>query len=295
MVREDFAILILSNRRPDRVFTVETLKKKGYTGKWYVVVDDEDPTLEEYKKRYDEEHLVIFSKKEAEAKFDMMDNLPERNVVVFARNMCPTIARRLGLHYFAEFDDDYKDFTYRVPDGKILRAVAIPHDFDEVINAYIEFVETVSASQPLFRTIAFAQSGEMLGGTHGSVWVAKYKRKAMNTFFFKVPDDPKDDVMFPGRINEDVNAYINDGKTGGLWFQLANINVNQLVTQYNKGGLTTAYKNLGTYVKSFYSVMLRPDSAKVAVLVTPGVKRIHHAINWENTVPKIVDEKWKKK
>ena len=33
MVRDDFAIFILTNGRPDNIFTVDTLKKVGYTGK----------------------------------------------------------------------------------------------------------------------------------------------------------------------------------------------------------------------------------------------------------------------
>ena len=294
MVRDDFAIFILANGRPDRLFTVDTLKRKGYTGKYYIILDDEDKTIDGYKKKFGEEHVVIFSKTEALKKFDIMDNFPERNVIVFARNVCNDIARSLGIKYFAEFEDDYKDFAYRVPDKQVLRAVAVPHSFDDIVNAFVEFVENVSASQPHFRTIAFAQSGEMLGGTHGSVWIARVKRKAMNTFFFKVPDNPEDDVKFIGRMNDDVNTYMNDGKTGGIWMQISDINCNQLLTQQNKGGNTESYKKYGTYVKTFYSVMAHPSAVKVAILDTPGVKRVHHAINYNYAVPKILNEKWKK-
>ena len=108
-----------------------------------------------------------------------MDNFPDKKVVVFARNICFDFARQLDLTYFAEFEDDYKDFTYRYPDGKSLRNLHI-NNLDEVFNIFIDFLEESNA-----RTVAFAQTGEMMGGTQGQVWKKRVKRKAMNTFFFK--------------------------------------------------------------------------------------------------------------
>lgn len=293
MVRDNFAIFILANGRPDRMFTVNTLKRQGYTGKYYIILDDEDKTIDGYKEKFGEDHIVVFSKTEAAKKFDIMDNFKEKNVVVFARNVCNDIARKLGLKYFAEFEDDYFPFTYRVPDGPSLRAVMIQRDFDICCEAMLEFIDEVSKYQPKFRTIAWAQSGEMFGGTEGRVWVTKYKRKAMNTFFFKVPDDPKDDVVFLGRMNDDVNAYISDGQVGGIWLQVPFINLNQMLTQHSKGGNTESYQKFGTYVKSWYSVMLKPDAVRIG-LMGSSARRIHHLIDWEKCVPKILNERYKK-
>ena len=44
-MRDDFAVFILSHKRADRVLTVESLKKCGYTGKYYIICDNEDPQL----------------------------------------------------------------------------------------------------------------------------------------------------------------------------------------------------------------------------------------------------------
>ena len=158
----------------------------------------------------------------------------------------------------------------------------------------LTFIDDVSEEIPSFRTIAWAQAGEMMGGKYGQIWRTKVKRKAMNTFFFKVPDNPEDDVKFIGRMNDDVNAYITDGQIGGIWLQVPFIHLVQQITQKASGGNTTAYKKFGTYVKSFYSVMLRPDSVKIG-MVGESHKRVHHNINWETCVPKILDERYKKK
>ncbi len=48
-MRDDFAIFILSNKRANRVHTITSLMESNYTGKWYIVVDNLDDTIEEYK------------------------------------------------------------------------------------------------------------------------------------------------------------------------------------------------------------------------------------------------------
>ena len=141
-------------------------------------------------------------------------------------------------------------------------------------------------------TIAFAQSGDLIGGV-GSLYNNSYKRKAMNTFCFKVNRNPKDDLIFIGRMNDDVNTYLSQGKIGKLFFQITDIVINQLQTQSNNGGNTEAYRDFGTYVKSFYSVMIEPSCCKIG-LIGSTEKRIHHTIKWKNAVPKILNEANKK-
>ena len=42
---DDFAVFILTHGRPNSVKTIKTLKKCGYTGKVFIVIDDEDETV----------------------------------------------------------------------------------------------------------------------------------------------------------------------------------------------------------------------------------------------------------
>lgn len=49
-MRNDFAVFILTHGRADNVVTVPAIKKAGYTGKIYFIIDDEDEQAEEYKK-----------------------------------------------------------------------------------------------------------------------------------------------------------------------------------------------------------------------------------------------------
>ena len=115
----------------------------------------------------------------------------------------------------------------------------------------------------------------------------------MNSFVFKVNENPLDDTIFVGRMNDDVNTYLTQGKVGKLFFQVSNVSLVQLATQSNTGGNTEAYKAYGTYVKSFYSVMTAPNCCKIDLMGRTD-KRLHHKINWNNAVPKILNESFKK-
>ena len=46
MENKEFAVFILTHGRPDNVKTLATLKKCGYTGKIYFIVDNEDKTID---------------------------------------------------------------------------------------------------------------------------------------------------------------------------------------------------------------------------------------------------------
>lgn len=57
--------------------------------------------------------------------------------------------------------------------------------------------------------------------------------------------------------------------------------------------MSDAYIDSGTYTKSFYTVMNRPDCTKINKMGRTN-KRFHHLINWSVAVPLIIDEKYKK-
>lgn len=138
-------------------------------------------------------------------------------------------------------------------------------------------------------TVCMAQGGDYIGGVNG-FFRKGLTRKAMNVWFMRT-DRP---FEYMGLTNEDTNMYVSLGGIGKLMFTVTNVDVQQVQTQNNPGGLTDIYKQDGTYVKSFYSVMCRPDCVKVAEMGSSHM-RMHHNVEWKYCVPKIINEKWKKK
>lgn len=95
-----------------------------------------------------------------------------------------------------------------------------------------------------------------------------------------------------GTLNEDVNIYTYLGSQGKLFLTVLDLAINQLQTQSNTGGITETYLDVGTYIKSFYSVMIMPSAVKIGMMGNCNM-RIHHKIKWNNCVPKIINEKYK--
>lgn len=283
-MRDDFCAFILTHGRADRVLTYDTLKRCGYTGKIYIVIDDEDSQADQYRAKYGAK-VLQFSKAEIESKFDVGDNFKGRRGVIYARNACWDLARKIGCKYFIQLDDDYRVFNYKF-DSKNKYVEHRIMSLDAILDICLDyFIETS------FSTIAFAQGGDHLGGSSGSYAKSiKTVRKAMNTFIC----DTDRKFSFVGRINEDVNTYVCKQISGISFLTLLGLEVKQNQTQAHKGGMTELYLDEGTYVKSFYSVVYAPGCVKVALMGNTD-KRLHHSINWNATAPKIIREKHRKR
>jgi hypothetical protein len=287
-MRNDFAVLILTHGRADNVITYETLRKQGYTGRIVLMVDDEDKQIDKYRKNFGDQ-VVVFPKQAAIDMTDSGDNFGKRNSVVYARNYTFTVAQELGIKYFLELDDDYKQFRYTFDNDRnyITRQISIKN-LDVIIEAMLDFYIQSPAL-----TIAMSQGGDFIGGEGSKVATlhkqGKFSRKVMNSFFCST-DRP---FKFPGRINEDVNAYTELGIKGNLFITASRIRLEQVQTQANEGGLTDIYLDLGTYVKSFYSVMYAPSCVKIKEM---GVsqRRLHHSVSWKYACPMIISEDYKK-
>ena len=280
-MRNDFAVIIPTHGRHDRVFTIDSLRKSGYTGNFYLLCDDEDKQLDKYKTKYGDK-VMVFSKDDYKGKFDKMDNFGNKACVVYARNAMWDIAKKIGLKYFAVADDDYTSFQYRItPEGGYY-ARTVKNNLDDVFNSYIDFLITSKVD-----TVCFAQGGDYIGGKECTNIVNGFKvfRKMMNLYFF----DINKPIEFKGTINEDLTSSVTEGRTGRVILTSLMNSITQKETQAQAGGLTEIYLELGTYVKSFYSVIAAPSCVKVA-LMGNNQARIHHAVTWKNAVPKIIRE-----
>lgn len=282
-MRDDFCAFVLSHGRPDDVPTVTSLRRSGYSGRFYIVVDDEDDTLPLYRARFGD-RVLVFSKDAVAAEYDQGDNFRDRRSVFFARNACWSLAEAVGCRYFVELDDDYTSFLYRLVGTRAKDTRPRLHgwtieNIDRVFEAMIGFLDATGAA-----SVAMSQGGDHIGGNAD----VKFPRKAMNSFVC----DATRPFPFLGRINEDVSTYVTLGNRGSLFFTYWPLQLNQNTTQRHAGGMTELYLDAGTYVKSFYSVMYAPSC--VTVVRSASMRRLHHSILWPSAVPKIVAERWRR-
>ena len=281
IMESNFAVFIMVHGRPDKMWTYHTLRNQGYTGKIFLVADNLDSTLDGYKSKYGDE-LIVFDKQHASTLMDSGDNSGDLRSTLFAANTIFELAGERNIKHFFIMCDDYYDFYYAFPDTK---GKVVSKNLDRLFNLMVDFYESTKA-----KSIAFAQTGDFIGGIDNGKDSYRFsKRKAMNTFLCSTERR----FQFMGRMNEDVTTYVNLGTRGELFLTIPVIAIGQRDTQQAKKGLTDLYKDNGTYIKSFFSVMYNPSCVK-ASMMNANHKRIHHSINWKATTPMIISETYKK-
>ena len=282
----DFCIFIISYQRANNVKTYKTLQKCNCKYPIFIVVSDDDTQINQYKKNFSENNLVIYSKREYIGKFDYMDNrIDKLSSAVFSRNAVFDIAKKLGYPFFLVLDDDYINFSYRYMQNNKLRGKILRKSLDKILYLYKETLKAL----PNIHSLAMSQAGDFIGGNMTRAFSYRRLRKIMNVFFCAT--DRR--FEFFGRLNEDVNVYTKLGNIGYLFITIPEISIVQLITQRNEGGLTSSYLELGTYIKTFYTLLAMPSSVKIGI-IQDTFSRIHHQINWKFTIPYILPDEVKK-
>ena len=282
-ILDDFAIFILTHGRANHMYTLKALQNANYTGKWYMIIDDEDETADEYYRLYGD-HVVMFEKQPVVDRTDTMDLMEEHKAIVYVRNESFRIARDLGLKYFMMLDDDDTSFLLRYEKNGKLVGPPIKN-FNKVCEAMVDFLLSTNAL-----TVAICQGGDYIGGKNNKNYHKGILRKVMNSFVCRA-DRP---IKFRGTMNEDVVTYTTLGSRGELMLSYVGFCLCPRQSQTVEGGMTEVYLDSGTYLKSFYSVMSMPSCVKIG-RIKDSYARIHHNITWNYCVPKILNERWQKK
>lgn len=278
-MRNDFAVFILTHGRADKQITLKTLYNSGYTGKTYLVVDDEDSQLLEYKKKYGE-MVITFSKKEVEKQFDTMTNKKEYRSVVFARNAVFEIAKSIGIKWFFTCDDDISNLSYRIPhDGK-LKGFNVKNA-DRLFSDMVEFAERNNIS-----VFGFSQAGAYVGGMNSK----KYQQGCQRNISQMMMYNSDDRVTIRGLFNEDLHLSIDVGLQGKIGLATMLVCITSPERMTNKGGLHDLYKENNTYVRDFYSKIAHPS----VVNFVEKNGEWHIRINHKAFAPMILSGRYKK-
>ena len=278
-------IYILSHNRPANIPTINALKRSNSKLKQYIVIDDTDPQIQQYKRLYD--NLVIFNKKEISKLVDTVDNFHIYGTPLYARRYVWEHAKNNGIDCFIMLDDDYHYFCFKYPYNGILKELVI-QDIDKLFYKFFEL------NLPNLY-LSFSQNGDYIGGKHNSLITKGFKFKIMNCFFCFTDKM----IPFKGTFNDDVNASLNLGLRGDIPLTIGGYSLHQENTQQFDGGMTDIYIEYGTYVKSFQSIIIHPTGVKIHLFTGSRHNeqkhyRIHHKLFKNKIYPKILNEKYKK-
>lgn len=295
--KNNFCVLILSHGRANNVVTVDTLKRFGYTGDWFILLDSFDETKDDYINRFGEEHILVFDKEEVmnDPSTDAMDNFKFHKSIMYARQASIPMMKKKGYKYFAEYEDDYDSVRWRMS-PEIEYSSKMLSDKHNVLDRVFDVMLDYLIETPRLQALCMAQSGDYIGGGGSRMIQEQYRRKAMNSWMIDVDRS----FDFAGTMNDDVVVYTSLTHQGVLFLTTGFIAINQKQTQKGVSGNTDMYKTFGTYAKSFYSVMACPSAVKIGTLqnlgdrVKTGEFRVHHTVDWKSVAPKIIRSSNKK-
>ena len=279
LMRNDFAVFILTHGRAEKQITLETLFRCGYSGKTYLIIDDEDSQKEAYHEKYGD-MVIEFSKREIELYFDTMVNWKEYRSVVYARNAAYFIAKRLGIRYFMTCDDDIGNLTYRVVNENKLKGFNV-RNLDRLLIGMVEYMETAGIA-----VFGFSQSGAYIGGANGS----KYKKGCQRMLSQAMIFDAENRVNIRGIFNEDFNFSADAGICGQVALATMLVSIQSPERMSNTGGLFDLYRDNNTYVRDFFSKMANPQAC---TLVQDGYDIKLHVVG-KSFAPEIVSGRYQK-
>lgn len=278
-MRNDVAVFIITHNRAEKQLTFNCLRKAGYSGEIYLVVDNQDKELEIYKKNY-KDKLLIFDKKEYAVNVDTHINKFPMNGALFARNACVDFAKKLRKKFYFVCDDDIRRLN--IKDGHSGKMVTqkISKNVDKVIESLVRYLEDTNIT-----AIGMPEDGAYIGGMNG--YVKDGVKFTLSKFMLYRTDDP---VIYESIMWEDTAAVIRDLQIGKVEFSPMILSTNTPENGTNAGGCKEMYAKSSNYTNVFMVLMSRPD----VIMIVPKKNDFTMKINSKALRPYILNERYRK-
>lgn len=258
-MNKNFAVFILSHSRASNIKTIKTLRNSGYTGRIFIVLDDEDVMKEDYIRIYGTKNVIVFSKEEWKKKTDTITNEKDYESPVYARNFISCFAKEKGYKYYMMLDDDITSFNIRyIKNGK-LKSCKLKNADSYFFNI-TKFMET----NKHISYIGTGNAGSYIGGAEGRF------SKGIHIGDFSQSLLCSKQVEFKGIFNEDENMSMIESMVGNLCMVDLHVSHSSPKRKSNKGGLKKEYDSTNDYYINMFSVICCPSCCYIVL----GKKRI---------------------
>lgn len=283
-MRDDFAIFVLTHGRPNTQLTLNRLLSAGYSGRYYLVLDDQDKTIQQYIDNFGPDKIIIFDKNHYLNTIDVGTNTPSDKCILYAKAAAEDIALELGLSAFVIADDDITNFRYRYVDGDLLRSQPINMDIDTAFEAYIEFLlATDTVSLGFGPTLCYFAGASIFGEEKIQTLRIPYNFTFRNTKHY---------VNWVSSYGEDVITDMINSKVGEKWMVMPHIQFDCIAPGSGaEGGMAETYKSHSQFKLVMYDFMYLPVGIKP--LLHQGKKWVC-GIQRDRAFPKIISDSYKR-
>ena len=274
----NIAVFICTHGRPDEQYTLCALRHAGYTGRIYLVVDDEDDTVVGLYKYGCE--IKQFCKQHYIDTVDIGRSDAKRKAILYAKCACEDFAKELDLDAFVIADDDITDFRYRYEeDGKLLTQY-VTKNMDKIFEAYMQFILDGNICMTSFGTNQMFMGGSISDERKGEFRIPY-------NFLFRNTSIP---FSWVSEMNEDtISVLVEHGNKYTIQLPFIKLEMKELMAGA-KGGMTEFYNQMTTGTRIGTILMYSPSNVKYI----STAKKITHAIKRDNAFPKLISSHVKK-
>lgn len=276
------AVFICTHGRPDAQHTLKTLRRAGYTGKIYLLLDDEDETYRYYHHNLDDcDDILQFNKQYYIDTVDIGRSDAKRKAILYAKCACEDYSKHLDLDAFIIADDDITDFRFRYEqDGKLLTQY-VTQNMDEIINSYYKFILDGNICMTSFGTNQMFMGGLISDERKGEFRIPY-------NFLFRNTSIP---FKWISEMNEDtISVLAEHGNKYMIQLPFIKLEMKELMAGA-KGGMTEFYNQMTTGTRIGTILMYSPSNVKYIATA----KKITHAIKKDNAFPKLISSSIKHK
>ena len=277
-----FAVFILTHGRPHNQLTVKSLHDVGYTGDLYLVVDDQDESVNEYIAVWGAERVIVFDKDYFIRHTDTGLHTPVPKFAVFARNAIEHIAKEMGYKTFLMLDDDLTKIRVRLPEGDSLKSYQINGQFDAIIETSVDYVVNCDIA-----CMGLGFCNLYIGGVENFNKENPRQRLCAEAFIRNTAHP----ISWRLNMVEDLITSIDAAMSGEVWFQFLPIQCEIKMSEGEvDGGNSDVYRQLGMYRISFMPVIAYPSSNAVR----RGKKSWASTTSPDKCIPKIISSRYRK-
>lgn len=276
-----FAIFICTHGRPDKQITLKALRDSGYTGKIYLVLDDEDETIPYYHDNLGMcDDFVGFKKQEIIDDTITTAFPPNRKTILYAKNACERYAKLKELDCFAICDDDIPGFRYRYVENGSCKSLKLTQNMDKVIQSYAEYILDSDITATSFGMAQFYFAGDKCFSPETMLkWRIPY------TFVFR---NTKHEVDWVSDYGEDITTAIECANQGKFMMASPFVQMNLSPMGVGEGGMVELHKD--TFRLAEYGHVWHPTSEQIKYYKDHWMSTIKR----ENAFPMLISSSCKK-
>ena len=244
-MRNNFAVFICTHGRPNKQLTLNTLRRCGYTGKVYLVLDDTDKTIQQYIDNYDANDIIVFDKNHyINNCYDTGDNVGHYKCILYAKMAVEDMAKEFGLSSFMLVDDDITNFRYRYPKENKCASVKIKN-MDDALDIYIDFLLENNIT-----ALGFGSPSTYFSGARSFEPDEFLRYRGVFQVYIRNTNIP---VTWINWYGEDNITLLKSSTAGNLWLQIPYIEYEcVLVGDTSKdGGMVDIYKSVDSFELNF--------------------------------------------